>query len=283
MAKVMFYCQHILGMGHLIRSIEIVRGLISDFQICFINGGKAIAEFEFPPEIEVVHIPALQTDKEFQGLYPVDNNLTIEEVKQIRRDTLLQVCDRFKPDILIVELFPFGRKRFSFELLPLLNKAKAMGTKIVSSVRDILVTKPDRERHEAEVCRLINKYFELLLVHGDPNFVKLDLSFSRLQDLNCDVVYTGYVTQPLPDNVRNIRNIRNIRNVRVVHDLNTQSKRSILVTVGGGRFGHDLLECVVETAPILRDKIPHHIQVFTGPFAPEKIINQTANHNRKTR
>ena len=44
MPKLMFYCQHILGMGHLIRSIEIVRGLISDFQICFINGGQVIEE-----------------------------------------------------------------------------------------------------------------------------------------------------------------------------------------------------------------------------------------------
>ena len=45
MQKVMFYCQHILGMGHLIRSIEIVKGLIPDFKICFINGGKVIKEF----------------------------------------------------------------------------------------------------------------------------------------------------------------------------------------------------------------------------------------------
>lgn len=40
MKKLMFYCQHILGMGHLIRSMEIVRGLVEDFEICFINGGK---------------------------------------------------------------------------------------------------------------------------------------------------------------------------------------------------------------------------------------------------
>ena len=251
----MFYCQHILGMGHLIRSVEIVRGLIPDFQICFINGGQIIPEFEFPTEIEVINIPAVKTDSEFNELRPVDDSLTMAEVETVRTKMLLDTCDRFQPDILIIELFPFGRRRFSFELIPLLEKAKAMGTKIVSSVRDIVVTKQNQQRHEEKVCRLINKYFDLLLIHGDPNFVKLNLSFSRIDDLNCPVHYTGYVVQPVP------------KTHQIILD-----KPTILVSVGGGRFGHDLLECVARTAPILRDKIPHHIQVFTGAFSPDEVL-----------
>ncbi|PSB05904.1 glycosyl transferase [Pleurocapsa sp. CCALA 161] len=254
MKKVMFYCQHILGMGHLIRSVEIVRGLIPDFQICFINGGQVIKEFEFPPEIEVVNIPAIKTDSEFTELTPVDDSLTMSELETIRTKILLDTCDRFQPDILIIELFPFGRRRFSFELIPLMEKAKAMGTKIVSSVRDIVVTKQNQQRHEEKVCRLINKYFDMLLIHGDPNFVKLNLSFSRVADLSCPVHYTGYVVQPLPQ-PQPIAN-----------------KPLILVSVGGGRFGHDLLECVAHTASILKDQIPHHLQVFTGAFSPDEVL-----------
>ena len=255
MNKVMFYCQHILGMGHLIRSVEIVKGLIPDFQICFVNGGQVIPEFEFPSEIEVINIPAVKTDSEFNELRPVDRSLTMEEVEEKRRNMLLDTCDRFGPDILIIELFPFGRRRFSFELIPLMEKAKAMGTKIVSSVRDIVVTKQNQQRHEEKVCRLLNKYFDLLLIHGDPNFVKLDLSFSRVNDLNCPVHYTGYVVQPVP------------KTRQIILD-----KPTILVSVGGGRFGHDLLECVARAAPILKDKIPHHIQVFTGAFSPDEVL-----------
>lgn len=253
MQKVMFYCQHILGMGHLIRSIEIVKGLIPDFQICFINGGKVIEEFQFPTEIEVINIPAVQTDREFNELRPVDDRFTMAELEEKRRSTLLETCDRFEPDILIIELYPFGRRRFSFELIPLVEKAKSMGTKIVSSVRDIIVTKQNQQRHEEKVCRLINQYFDMLLIHGDPNFVKLDLSFSRIKALNCPVHYTGYVVQPIS------------RPQKIVN------KPLILVSVGGGRFGHDLLECVAKTATILKDKIPHQIQMFTGPFCPDEV------------
>ena len=264
MPKLMFYCQHILGMGHLIRSIEIVRGLINDFQICFINGGQVIEEFEFPQGIEVINIPAVKTDTEFQELKPVDDNLTMAEVETIRKEILLNICDRFKPDILVIELFPFGRRRFSLELIPLVEKAKAMGTKIVSSVRDIVVTKQNQQRHEEKVCRLINKYFDMLLIHGDPNFVKLDLSFSRINDFNCPVNYTGYVVQPLPK-------------LQKFPTSSLSKQPLILVSVGGGRFGHDLLECVAKTAPLLKDKIPHQIQVFTGPFCPEAIFQKLQN------
>lgn len=257
MQKVMFYCQHILGMGHLIRSVEIVKGLIPDFQICFINGGQVIPEFEFPTEIEVINIPAVKTDSEFNKLRPVDDSLTMVEVETIRTKMLLDTCDRFQPDILIIELFPFGRRRFSFELIPLLERAHSRGTKIVSSVRDIVVTKQNQQRHEEKVCRLINKYFDLLLIHGDPNFVKLDLSFSRVNDLNCPVHYTGYVVQPVPKTRQIIL-----------------GKPTILVSVGGGRFGHDLLECVALAAPILKDKIPHYIQVFTGAFSPDEVLSK---------
>ncbi len=259
MKKVMFYCQHIVGIRHLIRSMEIVRYLVKNFQVCFINGGEVIEEFEAPPSVEIVNIPAIRTDSEFRELQVVDNLSNLEEVQVIRREQLLSTLDRFQPDILIVELFPFGRRRFSFELIPLLEQAKANKTKIVSSLRDIVVTNQDKTRHEEKVCRLIDQYFDMLLIHGDPKFVELEEVFSRVNDLNCEVHYTGYVAQLSSEGSRN-------------RLLPNPKKPTILVSVGGGRFGHDLLESIVKTAPILKQSIPHHLQVFTGPFIPGKVF-----------
>ncbi|MGK7947913.1 MAG: glycosyltransferase family protein [Xenococcaceae cyanobacterium] len=261
MKKVMFYCQHILGMGHLVRSREIVRGLLGEYQVCFINGGEVIKEFPFPPGVEVVNIPAVKTNTEFQGLQPVDTSLSLDEVKQLRLEQLMGVFEKFQPDILIIELFPFGRRSFSFELIPLVEKAKAAGTKIVSSLRDIVVTKQNQERHEEKVCRLINKYFDMLLIHGDRQFVELEESFSRVGDLNCQVYYTGYVTQPVPE-------------ITEKNKLSLPDKPMILASVGGGRFGHELLRCIAKATPILERALPHHIQMFTGPFMPEEVFDE---------
>ena len=260
MKKLMFYCQHILGMGHLIRSMEIVRGLTADFEVCFINGGQVVNGFQAPPSVQVINLPAIKTDTEFRELQVVDTDLTLEAVQTLREQKLLAVLKEFQPDVLMIELFPFGRRRFSFELIPLVESARAQGTKVVCSLRDIVVTKQDQTRHEAKICRLMNQYFDQLLIHGDPNLHPLEESFSRINDLDCDVHYTGYVVQQ-PENTH-----------LTLADQIALNKESpmILVSVGGGRFGHELLDCVVETASVLEAKLPHHIQMFTGPFMPEE-------------
>ncbi|MGB3755997.1 MAG: glycosyltransferase [Rivularia sp. (in: cyanobacteria)] len=262
MKKLLFYCQHILGMGHLVRSMEIVRGLMPDFQVCFINGGQVIKEFQFPDGIEVVNLPAIKTDAEFKQLQVVDTSLSLAEVQEFRKKKLLQIADVFQPDVLMIELFPFGRGKFAFELIPLLKKLQASEkpVQIISSLRDIVVTKTNQEKYEEKVCRLMNQYFDMLLIHGDSNFVPLDESFSRLKDIQCETKYTGYVVQKSDFNP----------------ELTTQDQEVIeseqpliLVSVGGGRFGHELIDCVIASADILKHKLPHHIQIFTGPFAPE--------------
>ena len=267
MKKLMFYCQHILGIGHLVRSMEIVRGLVADFEICFINGGKAITGFEIPPGVEVVNLPAIETDPEFQNLSVVDDSRSLEEVQEFRTNKLLEIFNSFQPDVLMIELFPFGRRRFSFELVPLLERVKAQGrkTKVVCSLRDIVVTKQDRERHEEKICKLMNQYFDLLLIHGDRQFQPLEESFSRISDLNCPVHYTGYVVQSTPENP-----VLNDEDKAVLN----YHKPLILASIGGGRFGHELLDSLVEAAPILQRIVPHQIQIFTGPFFPEAKFAQ---------
>lgn len=259
MKKLMFYCQHILGMGHLIRSMEIARGLTADFEVYFINGGEIVQGFQPPPSVSVINLPAIKTDTEFQTLQPVDPLLSIEDAELFRRQQLLEVLQTFKPDVLMIELFPFGRRRFSFELIPLIEAAREQGTKVVSSLRDIVVTKSNQARHEAKVVRLINQYFDQLLIHGDPALHPLKESFSRVEDLDCDVRYTGYVVQQVESN----------RPTIVDQIALAKEEPMILVSVGGGRFGHELLDCVVKAAEMLEGRIPYRIQMFTGPFMPD--------------
>ena len=42
MKKIMIYCQHLAGMGHLVRCREIMRALSQDFKVCFVSGGRIL-------------------------------------------------------------------------------------------------------------------------------------------------------------------------------------------------------------------------------------------------
>src|SRR5260370_1665093 len=98
------------------------------------------------------------------------------ETKTLRRRVLVQGFADFQPDVMVTELFPFGRKQFRFELLPLLEHVREQSrrTMVVSSVRDILVTRKDQEEYEQTVCDLVNTFYDLILIHGDETLQKFD-------------------------------------------------------------------------------------------------------------
>ncbi len=259
--RVLLYCQHVLGMGHLIRSMAIARAL-KNCDVTFINGGESLSGVEVPPWVTIVNLPSISSDSEFQELKIHSQSMSLEQVQQTRKKILFEVFHRVQPDVVIIELFPFGRKRFAFELLPLLAhiRLSACSTKVVCSLRDILVTKSDHTRHEDWVVRLMNRYFDLLLVHSDPTFQTLDETFSRSGDLRCDVQYTGFVAQssdgpghtPVPETAPTGYGVP-----------------LILASVGGGRVGYELLNGAVQASSLLAPRRPHRMLVFTGPYMPD--------------
>ncbi len=270
--RVLFYCQSVLGIGHFIRSRELVSAL-RDFEVCFVYGGEVVPGFELPAGVEVVHLPALKTDATFSVLHVVDGALNLEEAQARRKAILLSTFDRFAPDVLIIELFPFGRKNFSFELLPLLAHARATrpAVKVVCSLRDILVRRRHQDRHEAEVCALMNQYFDLLLIHADPQWQRLEETFASLAEITCTVRYTGYVARQSQAGVK-----------RVGKD--PPAVPLILVSIGGGRVGHELIECALAAECLLT--VPHRMHIIAGPHLPDeefrRIQQQAANRPRVT-
>lgn len=250
--RILFYCQPVLGIGHYIRSREIVRAL-RDFDVCFVNGGETISGLEMPSEVEGINLPALKSDAEFQQLQTDDNSLTLDEIKRIRQQQLLTIYERIQPDILIIELFPFGRRKFDFELIPLLENAKRNHTRIVCSLRDILVSKRQQSQFDDEACALMNQYFDLLLIHSDPQFQRLEETFPRVNEIKSEVRYTGFVVQ------------KSSARVKTKDD---DLRVNILVSIGGGRVGHELIDVAISATELL--EIPSQMHIVTGPHCPDE-------------
>jgi predicted glycosyltransferase len=271
--KVLMYCQHVLGIGHLVRSTEIARALSRNADVTFVSGGESVDGFAFPPGVKLVQLPAIQTDADFGALENCGSSHTLEELQDLRRKRLLGLFDEIRPDALVIELFPFGRKRFAFELLPLLERARTRNseTLVVSSLRDILVEKSDQAKHEERVCRLVNAHFDLILVHGDPAFQKLDETFHRVGDLHCDVRYTGFVQQEEP--------------VSATEEASSVTRPTIVASIGSGRYrqGQLMLENVIRAAALLQEQIPHRFRVFAGPFIPPEVYEVLKRLARETR
>ncbi len=207
------------------RAGRIARALVAQgFSVDVAYGGEPIAGFDIEGA-RITYLPPVRAGGEvFNRLEDADGNAVDDAYKDRRRDMLLALFDRARPDIIATEAFPFGRRQMRFELLPLLERAKAR-TKpplIVGSVRDILQENAKAYK-DRETVDLLTAHFDHVLVHADPKLVRLERTFPLAGEISDMLLYTGIVAPEVPQPP-------------------AQDKRfDVVVSVGGGALGHRLL------------------------------------------
>lgn len=234
MSRILVYVQHLLGIGHLRRAARIARALVdARFDVVFVTGGAAIAGFDVPGA-RVVQLPPLTAaDGTFRRLLDDAGDTADDAYKARRRALLLATFDASRPNIVMTEMFPFGRRQMRFELEPLLDRALAATPRptIVASVRDILV--PRRPERVAEMVARVQRYYDLVLVHGDPRLIPFADTFPRCAEIADRVRYTGYVVDP----------------AIAVPDAAPRETGEVLVSAGGGAVGARLLTAALAARP----------------------------------
>lgn len=258
--KIVFYCQHVLGVGHFFRSLEICRAL-DRHKVILVTGGAAV-NIALPPHVTEVRLPTLGMDRDFKGLRSA-SRADLETIRRVRRDRIVSLFDTERPELFLIELYPFGRKAFRFEIDPVLEAIAADRPPrcgVVCSVRDILVEKEEQHRHEARAVAVLNRYFDAVLVHADPKLIRLEQTFGRLNEISVPLVYTGFIT-PMPalDSRKRIRWALGL----------ADRDRLIVASAGGGNVGGPLLEACFTAFGRLGLSNGSMLLVFTGPFLPE--------------
>jgi len=240
---VLFHVQHLLGIGHLTRAATLARRLAAEgARVTVASGGEPVAGIDFGGVCLVQLPPARVADRRFKSLLDARGQPVDDAWKARRRARLLALYEEAGPDIVLTELFPFGRRQLRFELLPLLERAAADRVRtgrprIVCSVRDILVRSPRPERNR-EMLDLARRYYDLVLVHGDPRLVSLDATFPHAREIADRIAYTGYVVARSPSPPREPE--------RMVEE---DGGGEVIVSAGGGAVGGRLLEAALAARP----------------------------------
>ena len=189
----MIHVQHLLGIGHLRRAATIAAALAAEgCATTLVSGGPAVDVIACGAAT-LHQLPPLCAGDGFSDLRDDRGRPIDDAFRDARRDALLALYRDLDPDILITELFPFGRRQMRFELLPLLEAARSAASPpvIAASVRDILQRRsPSRA---AEAARWFDRYYDRLLVHADPAVVRLEASVPAATGIGDRIHYTGYV------------------------------------------------------------------------------------------
>jgi predicted glycosyltransferase len=260
-------------MGHLFRSLELARAF-SGHQVILIAGGREV-DIELPEHVSLVRLPGLYMDEQFTTLMAEDANHSVEFIQHQRKVILVSLFQQHRPDVFMIELYPFGRTIFGFELQPLLDwihMGRFGDVKVVCSLRDILVEKRKQEFYEERVINMLHTYFDLLLIHSDEHLLTLDETFSRMNDIQIPVVYTGFVA-PKADPAAG----RQLRQELVIGS----AEKLVVVSAGGGRSGYSLLNCIMDAYPLMKQTDSIRIEMFAGPFREpdefEKLAAKAVN------
>ncbi len=247
--RVFFYVQHLLGIGHIARASRIANALQTDgFDVTVVTGGLPVAGFPAAGLKTVALPPVVASNAGFSGLADERGVAVDQDFLDRRRGLLLQAFHDARPDVVIMEAFPFGRRQMRFELLPLIEAIEASNPrpKLLSSVRDILQENRKAGR-DAETVGLVKAHFDGVLVHGDPGFVRLEDTFPLTADIADKVSYTGIVAPPPPEQA--------------------SETFDIIASAGGGAVGMELLNAAAGAAKML----PADLRwlLISGPNLPE--------------
>ncbi len=236
--KVQIIVTHLLGTGHLSRALTLARAFqAAQHQVQLISGGGTAQQLN-TADLDFVQLPALRSDGvDFTRLLAQDGTVSDAAYLQARQDQLVKNVHDFNPDILITELYPFGRRSLKAEFLAALTTARALPQPpvILASIRDILAP-PSKPKKAIEADAIIDQYYDAVLVHSDPKTTALNLSWPVSPALQAKLRYTGFVAPPAPN----------------LHPQKAGSGE-ILVSAGGGNVGDALYRAALSAAQATPD------------------------------
>ena len=256
--RALIYVQHLLGIGHLKRAATLARAIAAQgLQVTLVSGGAAVPGVAVDGVDFVQLPPARAADLSFKSLLDEFGRVVDAAWKRQRSAALLAAWRAADPQVLVLELYPFGRRQLRFELLPLLEAAAAAPRRpaIVCSVRDILGGQQSEARQQ-ETLGLVERYFDHVLVHGDPAVIAFERSFPLAARIAGRIEYTGYV-------------------VDSANPGGDAGKDEVIVSVGGGAVGARLLETAIRAKPFteLRDRT---WRLLAGNYPPGDALRNLA-------
>ena len=224
MAKILIHVQHLLGSGHAHRMAAIAAASAArGHDVTLASGGRPLALALGRAKLE--QLPSLvAADASFKDLRDDQDRPIDAAWRSRRRAATHDLFARLEPDLLVVELYPFGRGMLAFELDALL--ADARGIPVLCSVRDVLQRPADAANAAARIAAAAR--FDAVLVHGDAAFLPLSASWPETAALGAKLHYTGYVGP--------------------AEGTASTARDEIVVSVGGGAAGQELRDAALALA-----------------------------------
>lgn len=245
----LFYCQPVLGLGHLLRSIYISKSLVNFFEVDFLHGGYKMIETPPLKRFYFLQLPPiwLKDPTDLSRLEDPYGKHSLQEIFELRWKKLEPLFEN-PYDFIITEMYPFSKKTFAKEIDTLIQKVKKRNPSclVICSFRGVYDPLPPER--EIEIVKKIFEEYDYVFSHSDERLIPLDDFFQMASAIKQKLIYTGFVSNP--------------------EEFKAVRKKQIVITMGAGSYGEELPRIVATIAPLF----PDYTFLFgLGPKTPPNL------------
>ena len=263
--KILIAVTHLLGAGHLTRAAVLARAFQDAGHIVrLISGGFPVRHIDLS-DLDVAQLPPVRSDgTNFTQLLD-ENGMPVGAAGLLARQAeLTRIARAFAPDVVLTELYPFGRRILADEFLTLIATARISnpGVLVAASIRDILAP-PSTSKKAARTTDVITSHYDAILVHSDPAVVPLELSWPVDPSWQHKLHYTGFIAPRHDSHV----------------NCSSANAPDIIVSAGGGSVGRHLYDAALEAARLVPAHRWHLLVGGTDAAAVCAELAQTAPQN----
>jgi predicted glycosyltransferase len=192
--RALCHAQHLSGVGHFVRMHAIASALAAaGHEVHLVDGGRPVPRAD-GASMTRLRLPALQrVGGRLVGTDGSDGAGVVAD----RARGLAEAVERIRPDVLVVDHFPFSKWELEPEIVAAARAARRGGARVVCSLRDVVrqtaFEQVPPDAYASRVRSLLSAHFDGVLVHADPSVVRLDEWFDRVPELPLPLRYTGFV------------------------------------------------------------------------------------------
>jgi predicted glycosyltransferase len=252
----LYYCRWGGGGEALRRTLAIAHHLSDWFDVTVLANEPPPPDTHGVASVRIVLLPEMDNNPE---TLPAGFDHSARQLEQsvARRDRILATFLMVKPRVVIIESFPLSQRLLAGEVLPLIERAKAAvhgEALLVCSTDGILASnRPNREDYDDESASLLSRYFDLITVHTDSTFARVEEFFRPADALATPLYHTGFVSPQAEARAESSDNDDGV----------------VLVSAGDGLHGRDLFRAAIEAQRTISHSLDLPMTIVAGERLPE--------------
>lgn len=276
--RILAYCASNIGMGHYVRLVRVLREYVRrrpGTSVLLATDARDLSHAA-DAGLATLRLPGycFEGDGSFRQS-PENLSISNDELHALRVRLLLAAAEEFRPDLVIMDSLPHGKRN---EMQPVLAQSRELGAHTILMMRDIPSLPGERFKFSGDSDEIEREagLYDAILIAGDRGLFDAAKTWGWPPAVRDKLTYIGFVLPPT-------ESVSRAEAFAAIGGGLDPEKPTIVASLGGGWSGAAIIERLLDGIVQVRDKIgkPLQMVLLTGPAVAEPQFESARERARK--